>query len=462
MADATFVAAANSGTDTQTTSKSVNKPASVASGDIGVFQLTRWNDTNSFPTVTLPSGAVGRTPQVQGGTGSFQETIIFADYVGGESSWAVSWTGSRWSSLKALFFRDVDPALNLSTVPFDIDIGTGAPVNLTVDAAIGDALAYFMNTNSYSGSTTHTPPTGFTEPASFDNDPSSGAYKIATAGGTQTVAGSNSPSQDHIHALMALAHSSSGGSVDLVIQDAAHAHTADNVAFTQVHGLAIQDSAHSHIVDNLAITQNHVMTVQDALHGHTAEQSNFVYNIQLAIQKATHAVSSDVVDYTQVHQIAIHNALHETLADNLSLDGSVTLIIQGANHAHSADGLVLVQNHILQIQDAHHVTRADVVQLVDPGFGGFMTVSDVQLQKMAAATGLTGSVSDLERAYYGALSGLAPVHQFSIADHKRVYWETQTGLSNRSLADLEKAFYDAQLIAAGSLSDREFTYWTNL
>lgn len=421
MADAQFIAAANSGADTQTSNKSVSKPAAVAADDVGVFQLTRWNETNSFPAVTLPTGAIGRTPQVQGGGSSFQETIIFADYVNDptpEASWNVTWVGSRWSTLKALFFRNIDPGLDLATVPYDIDIGTGDPNDLTANGNDGDAIAYFLNTNSYSGTTTHGPPSGFTEPASFDNDASGGAYKIADTTGTQTVSGTISPNQDHIHAMMILAHSSDGGAVDLVIQDAAIAVSADNIVITQQHALNIQESGITVSADNVVITQNHLLIVQDAAIPVAAENLTISQHIQLAIDKAVMAMRADTSSFQQVHQISIHKAFLQTAADVVNMSGEEE--------------------------------------------GGIVTVADVQVQKLQTLTGTTGTISDLMHAYYGGLSGLTPIPRFSISDHQRVYWEAQTGLSNRSLADLEKAFYDAQLVPSGSLADREYVYWSNL
>lgn len=204
--------------------------------------------------------------------------------------------------------------------------------------------------------------------------------------------------------------------------------------------LVIQDALHASVADQLGVTQNHLLIINDALHTHTADSANF----------------------SQVHQIAVFDAIHTTLADNLVLAGGTTLVIQDATHAHSADGLVLVQAHNIAVQDAIHQTRSDTISLVPPGTGGFMTVSDVQVQKLGVLTGKSGSIQDLQFAYYSGLSGLVPAANFSVADHQRAYWEAQTGLTGKSLADLEKAFYDVQLIAAGTLSDREFTYWTNV
>ena len=205
-----FVDQANTGTDALVSSRSVNKPAAVASGDVAVFQLTRWNESSSFPAVTPPSGVVARTPIVQG----LMETIIFLDYVESESSWNFTWASSRWSTLKALFFTGVDSGLDLSTVPLDsAQASSGTSVTTTTVTTVADAgLAWFVNTADYGGATTHAPPTNFTEPASFDHDPSSGAYRISPGDGSQSASGATiSSSQAFIAVLVALAPAAGGG-----------------------------------------------------------------------------------------------------------------------------------------------------------------------------------------------------------------------------------------------------------
>jgi hypothetical protein len=206
-------------------------------------------------------------------------------------------------------------------------------------------------------------------------------------------------------------------SVDLVIQDARHTTSVDNITITQQHQLVVQESRHTSTADNLNITQNHLLIVQEARHTTTSDNLTLTQFIDLVIQKAVHATKADTFNFTQAHQISIHKSFLQT--------------------------------------------SSDVVNFLGNG-GAVMSVSDVQIQKMATITGQTGSIQDLSRAYYGNLSGLVPISSFSVSDHQRVYWETQTGLNNRSLADLEKAFYDAQLVPSGSLADRELVYWTGL
>lgn len=69
-----------------------------------------------------------------------------------------------------------------------------------------------------------------------------------------------------------------------------------------------------------------------------------------------------------------------------------------------------------------------------------------------------GTISDLKYTYYSNLSGLTPRLLFSLADHQRAYWETQTSITKASLADLESAFYASKGIVSGSLADKKLAY----
>jgi hypothetical protein len=42
--------------------------------------------------------------------------------------------------------------------------------------------------------------------------------------------------------------------VDLTVQNATHAHVADNALLTQVHALTVQNASHSHAAGNVTLT----------------------------------------------------------------------------------------------------------------------------------------------------------------------------------------------------------------
>lgn len=175
------------------------------------------------------------------------------------------------------------------------------------------------------------------------------------------------------------------GVVTLVIADAVHAHTADNLALTQhnvlaisdaTHGhtvdnvilvpnLIVQDSSHGHTADNLVLTQHNVLAIQDTLHGHTAENLNLTQHNVLTIADALHGHTVENLLLTQHNVLAIQDALHGHSADNIVLtvnDGSA-LVIQDAHHGHTADALVLTEHNILVIADALHGHTVDNLNL---------------------------------------------------------------------------------------------------
>lgn len=351
-------------------------------------------------------------------------------------TYTVNYSTTTWNQLVAIS----GSGLLIGADPLDVAINsaTGNSVTTipTTTVVTTDSDLLFQATASYNAATA-TAATNFTERQDGDVLHVN-TWAPGSSGSKSAASGTVSVSTHVVTALMAVKPPSSA--TNLVINDATSPTSTDAIALTQTHMLAVADATSGTSTDAISLTQI----------------------INLIVQKAMQPTSTDAVNLSQVHQLAIFDALHTTKATTVVLASGTTLVIQKASQATSTDGIALVQTHNLQIQDATHATLADVVQLVLPGFGGFMTVSDVQLQKLQVATGKTGTMADLEFAYYSGLSGLVPVAQFSVTDHQRKYWETQTGLTGRSMADLEKAFYDGLLIAAGSLADREFTYWTGL
>ncbi|MGW3152773.1 hypothetical protein [Streptomyces sp. NPDC001089] len=230
----TYLGQANTGADQLVSSRSVSKPAGVSSGHVGVFWLARWDTGASFPAVTPPSGAVLRGTIA---TGSIQ-TLVYLHRVASETAFAYSWTGTRWSALASEFFSGVDPALDLSTVPFQSLTGAGAPIStLTVTTVTAAALAWHVNTINSSSGITHTPPTGYTETA--DVAPWSTAHAIAAADGSQSAASATfSPSQIWAAGLVALAPAASGTTGDAALAATAGLTAGGSLGAAGSSGLA--------------------------------------------------------------------------------------------------------------------------------------------------------------------------------------------------------------------------------
>ena len=209
-----FVDQANTGADTLAASHQVTRPAGVAAGDVVVLTLVRWESANSFPATTGPSGSVARGSLVAGAGGNWQDSHVFLKYVGAETTYTVSWTGARFSCLVAEFFTGVDAGLDLAAVPFQITsvLNATAVPTATVTTVAGAGLSWHVNTQGYGSTTTHEPPSGFTETA--ETDAWAVGHRIASGAGSQSASGATvAPSQPQLIAsLVALAPAAGGPS----------------------------------------------------------------------------------------------------------------------------------------------------------------------------------------------------------------------------------------------------------
>src|SRR4030066_2317042 len=182
------------------------------------------------------------------------------------------------------------------------------------------------------------------------------------------------------------------GNPPLVIQDASHAHTAENLGLTPHNILVVQAASHGHTADTIALIQHNILAVaaanhahaaenvvltahapttpliiQDASHGHGADNISLTQHNLLAIDNASHGHTAESPSLTQHNVISIADATHGHTADNISLTQHNILSIGEASHAHTADSPALVQHNILLIGDANHGHTADNVTLVYHG-----------------------------------------------------------------------------------------------
>lgn len=209
-----YVASANSGPTDNDSSQTVTVPAAVQSGDVAVLFADRWNSSASLPATTGPAGAVERfTSPIASGSDNNVQTSVYLLRLSGESSLAVSWSGYYWSTLGALFFTGVDPAVDLASVPLDSAPAAGAATapDVSVTVSAGSALAFDFNGEGDPTPDAYTPPTGYTLGAVMDSQACS--YAIATSGGTKTVTGATvDPAQGALIAtLVALPPEGGGG-----------------------------------------------------------------------------------------------------------------------------------------------------------------------------------------------------------------------------------------------------------
>lgn len=192
-------------------------------------------------------------------------------------------------------------------------------------------------------------PTGMTNRAS-QQDATASISAFDTNGGVsawtlQTVTHTGSSAGWRSWTVELLEAAASG--VTLVIQDAAHGHTADSVALTTSTVLAIADASHGHAADNLALTTSGAVT--------------------LVVQDATHEHAADSLTLSTTSVLSIADAIHAHAADNVDLSGAPSLVIQDVRHGHSADAITLTLSTWLAINDATHAHRADNIILSLPG-----------------------------------------------------------------------------------------------
>ena len=188
------------------------------------------------------------------------------------------------------------------------------------------------------------------------------ASRRTTADTADDTFGYTSASEDVALSAAAIAEVVAAGT-DLVVQDAAHAHAADNIVLTQVHVLTVADALHGHAADNLALTQVHNLVVADAFHAHSADNLTITVVTDLVVQDASHGHAADNVVLTQAHNLAVQDALHVHAADSLALTQVHNLVVADALHAHSAENVVLTTAGILVVQDALHAHTADNLAL---------------------------------------------------------------------------------------------------
>lgn len=216
--------------------------------------------------------------------------------------------------------------------------------------------------------------------------------------------------------LVEIVGAASSVAATLVIQNASHAHSADNLALTQVHSLVVQDASHSHTAQNVVLTQAHSLVVQDASHSHTAENLALTQTYVLAVQNATHSHTAESLTLTQVHSLAVQNAAHGHTADNLTLTQVHSLSIDSASHGHAAENLSLTQVHSLTAQGATHAHTAENVVLESEGALVIQNAAHGHTSENVSLTQVHQLVvSDSSHAHSAESLTLTQVHQLAIA-----------------------------------------------
>ena len=149
----------------------------------------------------------------------------------------------------------------------------------------------------------------------------------------------------------------------LTINDALHAHTADNIVLSQVHNLLIDEAGHAHEADNLVLSQVHGLIIDEASHSHEADNLVLSQVHNLIISDGAHDHSADNLVLSQVHPLVVNDSNHAHIADNLLLSQVHGLVINSSGHGVSSDNVTLSQVHGLVIGDSTHTLTSDELLL---------------------------------------------------------------------------------------------------
>ena len=155
----------------------------------------------------------------------------------------------------------------------------------------------------------------------------------------------------------------SGGALDLTLQNAAHAHSAEVLSLSSTHALIAAAAAHAHSADNLALSSSMALAVANATHAHTAAAPTLSAALFLLIQNTlhAHAAGNVTLDNSGAAVLTIADALHAHAADPLAISQAVTLAVANALHPHTADAPTLQTLVSLMIAHAQHAHTADQV-----------------------------------------------------------------------------------------------------
>jgi hypothetical protein len=254
-------------------------------------------------------------------------------------------------------------------------VGTGAGGATTFSATGGtttavDTRAFVVVANNTDSATdqfssvTNGTLTGFAEvDQAFTASGNGGGVGVwsgtrTTTGSTGTTNGNIAASSSYSALVFALV-GASGGAVDLVAADSAHAHTSESATLTQVHELAPVDSAHGHAAESAALTQVHALAPTDSTHAHTADSPTLTQVHAVTPADSAHGHVSESPSLTQAHALSPADSTHSHTVDSPTLTASDSLVPVASVHQHITESPALTQAHVLAPLDSAHGHSAE-------------------------------------------------------------------------------------------------------
>lgn len=375
-----IIATTSVGQQTGTSSRTFDKPAGLANGDLLCVAVRKQT-----------SGSAGDLA-VTGGSGTWAR--ISAPY----DSAAISTARANGVWAKTITDASVEPSTYTITDPNGANV-RWCVIAFIVRSSTGAAVLVGENSGSYAGTSitngrrvasyatartgkavalfgadfsspnAHTPsstPSGYTligAQASQEATSASRTYLwvgwnncAPSAVADADMAWSTTPSGPAAQGVVLY----EGGATALSVASATHAHTAGSPTLTQHHLLAPASAAHAHAATAPALTQHQVIAVSSALHTHQATSPALAAHAALSPASAVHGHIAGAPSLTQHHTLSPASASHAHAATSPTLTahtvGSITP--DSTAHAHAATAPALTQHHVLVAQDGTHAHAA--------------------------------------------------------------------------------------------------------
>ena len=218
---------------------------------------------------------------------------------------------------------------------------------------------------------------------------------------------------EYSNVVTSSAWDTTSASVNLTLNDASHAHSADTptLSTTGSDSLAVNDASHAHGVDSPALTAQSYLSVNDSAHAHLADQVTLLAGLTLAINDAAHSHNADTpaLEYTEQIVLAVLDAVHAHASDEPSLTSQSALAILDALHAHAADAPTLTipaEPGTGTLDPATIAAIADAVWDTELETG--YTAREMMRIMFASLAGKRDGLGTATEYYYDVATGLVP------------------------------------------------------
>ena len=241
-----------------------------------------------------------------------------------------------------------------------------------------------------------------------------------------------------------------GSATDLIVQDATHAHTADNLTLTTsgTVDLTIADATHAHAADSPTLTLGYVdLTIADALHGHSADSLTLSVSgaTDLTIADATHGHAADsltlsIVEYTD---LVIARAMHGHLADNVTVSAALPTVGRPASDASNSGWTASTGSDLYAMLDEVTPDAGDYIVTTSTG-----SICEMPLQ----TTAYPGTAAQVLSYRASSSTGNSVIVRLKNTGGATVRSETQVLTASDTLYQITLTAPEIAAITSGALS----------